>query len=53
MHGFRVQSLDAVLSSLQVLQAEIIHPPSDSPWGRRAVVLDPDGRAVELTQIPK
>ena len=53
MHGFRVTSLDAVLSSLRVQQAEIVHPPSDSPWGRRAIVLDPDGRAVELTQMPE
>lgn len=53
MHGFHVESLEAVLSSLQAQQAEIIHSPSDSPWGRRAVVLDPDGRAVELTQIQR
>lgn len=50
MHGFRVDSLEAVLANLQIQRSEIIHPPSDSPWGRRAIVLDPDGRAVELTQ---
>jgi predicted enzyme related to lactoylglutathione lyase len=51
MHGFRVESLDVVLANLQKLGAAIVHPPTDSPWGRRAVVLDPDGRAIELTQI--
>ncbi|HWG44164.1 MAG TPA: VOC family protein [Gemmataceae bacterium] len=52
LHGFRVDSLDAIVSSLQVQGTEIVHLPSDSPWGRRAVILDPDGRAIELTQIP-
>ena len=50
MHGFRVESLDVILTSLQTLGTKIVHPPSDSPWGRRAVVLDPDGRTIELTQ---
>jgi lactoylglutathione lyase len=52
LHGFRVDSLDAVIASLQALGTEIVHPLSDSPWGQRAVVLDPDGRAIELTHIP-
>lgn len=50
LHGFQVDSLDAILTALQPLKAEIVHFPSESPWGRRAVVLDPDGRAIELTQ---
>lgn len=50
MYGFRVESLDRVLKELQNLGAEIIHSPSDTPWGRRAVVLDPDGRSIELIQ---
>jgi hypothetical protein len=27
--------------------------PSDSPWGRRAVVVDPDGRGIELSEPKK
>lgn len=50
MHGFLTESLDSVLENLQALGTEIVHPPTDSPWGRRSVVLDPDGRAVELMQ---
>ena len=46
--GFRVASLDAVLSALKQLGAPVITPPKDSQWGRRAVVADPDGRAVEI-----
>lgn len=50
MHGFLIESLDAVLANLQGLGAKIVQLPTDSPWGLRAVVLDPDGRAVELMQ---
>ena len=48
--GFRVSSVDATLSSLKQLGASVITPPKDSQWGRRAVVADPDGRAVEISQ---
>jgi lactoylglutathione lyase len=50
MHGILVESLDEVLASLQKLGVEIVRPPSDSAWGRYALVLDPDGRVVQLTQ---
>ncbi|MSU57924.1 MAG: bleomycin resistance protein [Pedosphaera sp.] len=46
--GFRVPSVDAVLSALKPLGTPVITPPKDSQWGRRAVVADPDGRAVEI-----
>ena len=46
--GFRVTSLDAVLSDLKPLGAPVITPPKDSQWGRRAVVADSDGRSVEI-----
>ena len=50
MIGLRVDSVDSVLAGIQTLGAQVLTAPSDSPWGRRAVVLDPDGRAVELSQ---
>ena len=46
--GFRVPSVDALLSCLKPTGTPVISPPKDSPWGRRAVIADPDGRAVEL-----
>ncbi|MEO7995023.1 MAG: VOC family protein [bacterium] len=52
MIGFRVDSLDAALARLEPLEIRMIYPPHDAPWGRRAVVLDPDGRAVELNETP-
>ncbi len=46
--GFRVASIDVTLETLQQLGTPVITPPKDSPWGRRAVVADPDGRTVEI-----
>ena len=48
--GFAVADVDAAVSTLQALGASVRVAPKDSPWGRRAVVLDPDGRSVELQQ---
>ena len=46
--GFSVDSLEDVLVKLQTLESKTISQPKDSPWGRRAVVKDPDGHTVEL-----
>ncbi len=48
--GFSVGSLDDALEALAGFPAAVISPPADSSWGRRAVVADPDGHRVELTQ---
>jgi lactoylglutathione lyase len=50
--GFAVDSCDEVVGRLQVAGFSIEVPPTDSPWGRRAVALDPDGHRVELTSRP-
>ena len=48
--GFRISNLDQTIATLEQSGAKIISPPKDTPWGRRAVVDDPDGHRVELTQ---
>jgi lactoylglutathione lyase len=48
--GFQVPSVDTAVTTLQEIGAAIISPPKNSPWGRRAVVDDPDGYRVELTE---
>ena len=48
--GFRVPSVDATLAAVNIFGAVIITQPKDSQWGRRAVVADPDGRSVEISQ---
>lgn len=49
--GFRVTSLDGTLDALRSRGMRILREAADSPWGRRAVVEDPDGNRVELTSL--
>ncbi len=47
--GFAIPGLDDTVSQIQKSSfGSIVSLPADSPWGRRAVVKDPDGHAVEL-----
>lgn len=46
--GFVVESVDQLIPSIAALGAQIVSPPADSEWGRRAVVKDFDGHTVEL-----
>jgi catechol 2,3-dioxygenase-like lactoylglutathione lyase family enzyme len=48
--GFSVPNINEVLAACQNAGGEIISAPKDSPWGRRAVVQDPDGHKVELIE---
>lgn len=48
--GLRVGSVDDSITCLAELKVEILSPPADSPWGRRAVVRDFDGHTVELSE---
>jgi hypothetical protein len=47
--GFRVDAVDELVRLLVSLGASVIPPPSDSEWGRRAVLRDLDGHVVEIT----
>lgn len=47
--GFAVESVDQVFERLLDVGGQSVSSPKDSPWGRRAVVSDPDGHRVELT----
>lgn len=47
--GFRVPLVDDAYTALLAAGGQSVSPPKDSPWGRRAVVADPDGHRVELT----
>lgn len=48
--GFIVPDLEASIRALTGFSGAIISSPCDSEWGRRAVVVDPDGHKVELLQ---
>ena len=47
--GFEIPALDRTIETVRNRGARIIREATDSPWGRRAVVEDPDGNQVELT----
>ena len=46
--GFRVSSVDKAIEDLDLYGVIVLSPPQDSQWGRRAVILDPDGYKIEL-----
>jgi catechol 2,3-dioxygenase-like lactoylglutathione lyase family enzyme len=48
--GFAVADVDAAVQSLEAVGGTIVSRPRRTEWGSRAVVRDPDGRAVELCQ---
>lgn len=46
--GFRVDDVERTVGKLKEIQATIVTEPTDTEWGRRAVVRDFDGHTVEL-----
>lgn len=46
--GFNVDDVDSVIDLLRAIDATIVTDPTDTEWGRRAVVNDFDGHTVEL-----
>jgi lactoylglutathione lyase len=50
MIGFQVDNLNEIIEGLQRERFKVVTQPQDSVWGRRAVVEDIDGRAIELSQ---
>jgi predicted enzyme related to lactoylglutathione lyase len=51
--GFRVASVTAIVAAVQQFGAEVVTPPTEGPWGLRAVVVDPEGHRVELIQVTR
>src|SRR5579863_6057663 len=41
--GFKVDSIDGMVASLSKIGATVVTPPTDSEWGRRAVIKDFEG----------
>ena len=50
--GFTTVALDVVLKAMQGFGAQIVSPAGMTPWGRRAVLIDPEGHKVEITEKP-
>jgi len=50
--GFTVCSVDQSVMDIESANHQVLSGPQDSPWGRRAVIVDPDSHRVELTEKP-
>lgn len=50
--GFCVPSVDESIALVAQTGAQLVRAAHDSPWGRRAVVKDPDGNTVEICSHP-
>ena len=48
--GFQVASVSDSFAAVKRLGADVQTPPAESPWGLRAVVVDPDGHHVEISE---
>lgn len=48
MIGLAVDNLAQVVAVLEKMSAKFKTTLEDTPWGKRVVVYDPDGRAVEI-----
>ena len=48
--GFRVGTLAALVQRLESGGGVLISPPKNSPWGLRAVIDDPFGHRIELSE---
>jgi lactoylglutathione lyase len=48
--GLYVESLDNTVGALRAFGARVLAEHEERDWGCRAVVEDPDGRAVEISQ---
>jgi predicted enzyme related to lactoylglutathione lyase len=48
--GFRVVSVDETVAKLRKLGAAVLSRPQDFPWGRMAVLNDPDGHRLEISE---
>jgi len=47
--GFEVDDVVEMVTRLTAVGGVLISPPKNSPWGLRAVLVDPDGHRIELT----
>lgn len=48
--GFSVENLDQLIEILKTKETSIVTEPSQTPWGYVAIIQDPDGRKIELTE---
>jgi predicted enzyme related to lactoylglutathione lyase len=48
--GFAVESVSTIVETITAIGGSVAAAPRQSPWGYRAVIVDPDGHHIELVQ---
>jgi predicted enzyme related to lactoylglutathione lyase len=48
--GLNVHSVTAAVEAAKQHRATVLEEPTQYPWGLRAVIVDPDGRSVEVVE---
>jgi predicted enzyme related to lactoylglutathione lyase len=48
--GFTTEKINRAVDVAQKAGAKVLSEPTDSPWGTKAVVADPDGNKIEFLQ---
>lgn len=48
--GLQVDKLDKLIATAVAAGATVVESAAEVPWGRRAVICDPEGRYLELNQ---
>jgi lactoylglutathione lyase len=51
--GFSVSDFDDVVSALKKKKAKFYKKPKDEPFGKHAIIQDPDGHLISIVQMPQ
>lgn len=46
--GFGIENFDQVMYELNILQADFVQEPTQTEFGFMSIIIDPDGRKIEL-----
>jgi catechol 2,3-dioxygenase-like lactoylglutathione lyase family enzyme len=51
--GFSVSDFDDVIAGLKKKKAKFYKMPKDEPFGKHAIIQDPDGHLISIVQMPQ
>ena len=51
--GFSVSDFDDVINGLKKKKAKFYKKPKDEPFGKHAIIQDPDGHLISIVQMPQ
>ncbi|HKZ62340.1 MAG TPA: VOC family protein [Nitrososphaera sp.] len=51
--GFSISDFDDVINSLKKKKAKFYKKPKDEPFGKHAIIKDPDGHLISIVQMPQ